>query len=141
VKSITSWQTTTHPSQPTYLRPEVETLFTLQSLIGWDQILKGRFSKAWCPLISADTQAATQWISYTIKIFWHSWYDIWKYRCEMNHGYSPESKCSCQKSRLAPQVQQLYDEIDNIDPSNSYIFKHSMDALLAQHSTYIENWI
>jgi hypothetical protein len=45
------------------------------------------------------------------------------------------------RQRLLPQVKQLYDDIDNVDPSDSYIFKSTQEVLLSQQPRDIERWV
>jgi hypothetical protein len=80
------------PTSAQLATTRVLTLFQAQSHIGWDQILKGRFSLTWLPLISNITFFATRWLIYTIKKIWNTWYDMWKHRCDVNQGETPEYK-------------------------------------------------
>jgi hypothetical protein len=103
--AVTSWRTSPRPVQPTYLHQNLIQLFQEQSDVGWDQNLKGRFTKAWYPLISLDTNISSRWLSYTIRQILYCWFDIWKYCCEMNHADSPTSKNERLRMILKPQVQ------------------------------------
>jgi hypothetical protein len=80
-------------------------------------------------------------LTYTIKNIWNAWYEIWKYRCDTNQGDNPINKELRTRQRLLPQVQQLYNEIDQIDPSDSYIFKSTQEELLSQKPHKIERWV
>jgi hypothetical protein len=66
---------------------------------------------------------------------------VWKYRCDTNQGDNPTTKETRLRQRLLPQVQQLYEAIDLIDPSDSYIFKSSQEDLLLQQPRDIEKWV
>jgi hypothetical protein len=126
---------------PSWLPEAFLTLFQAQSHIGWDQILKGRFSLTWLPLISNNTFFCHSMVNLHYKKIWNTWYDMWKHRCDVSQGETPESKTARLKQKLYPQVQKLYDEIENIDPTDHYIFNHTQEELLTQSTYDIEKWI
>jgi hypothetical protein len=66
---------------------------------------------------------------------------MWKHRCEVNQGDSPTTQTARLKQKLHPQVQKLYDEIENIDPNHHYIFNHTQEELLSQSTYDIEKLI
>jgi hypothetical protein len=65
--AVMEWRVTTQPPSPSFLEPKYAQLFWSQSTIGWDQILKGRFSSQCMTSISSDTIFASRWIAYTIR--------------------------------------------------------------------------
>jgi hypothetical protein len=139
--SLVHWRTTDSPPIPPFLHMRFIPLFNSQSIIGWHNILKGRFSQEWLPSISPDEKIARRWITYTIKQIWNVRYKVWKYRCDTNQGDNPTNKDLRMRQRLLPQVKQLYNNIDNIDPSDSYIFKSTQEELLSQQPRDIERWV
>jgi hypothetical protein len=139
--SLVHWRTTMIPTFPSFLHSRFLPLFNAQSLIGWNNMLKGRFSELWLKTISSDEKVARRWITYTIKHIWNVWYEVWKYRCNTNQGDNPSNKELKVRHRLLPQVKQLYDEIDNVDPSDSYIFKSTQEELLLRQPHDIERWV
>jgi hypothetical protein len=54
--AVTEWRTTSTPTMPTFLDQRFHYLFQVQSLIGWDHILKGQFSKMWRHHIHQDRE-------------------------------------------------------------------------------------
>jgi hypothetical protein len=66
---------------------------------------------------------------------------VWKYRCDTNQGDNPANKELRMRQKLLPQVKQLYDEVDNVDPSDSYIFKSAQEELLLRQPHDIERWV
>jgi hypothetical protein len=139
--ALLKWQTTTCPRPPQWLPQDRQELFHSQTLIGWDQIIKGRFSTMWLPLISDDSKYALRWLTYAIKQIWSIWFELWKHRCNLNQGTTPNTKQERQKQKLILQVLKLYEESDNIVPNDSYIFKHSQEALLSQAHHDIKKWL
>jgi hypothetical protein len=139
--ALVQWRTNKQPIKPQYLGDDLDELFLSQSSIGWDQILKGRFTHNWLSLISLDNKFATRVMTYIIKNIWHIWFEIWKFWCDINQGQTPNLKTIRQHQRLYPRVQHLYDEVDNIDPSDSHIFKYTQEDLLSQKPHEIKRWI
>jgi hypothetical protein len=137
--ATTKWRSTPHPIQPTYLDSTFTSLFQAQSQIGWDHILKGRFAKDWIPAISTTKQMTPRrWVSYTIRILWHALYNVWKSRCDVNHG---TTTCTQQESflqEITPSIALFYSDRDKIDPTDQYIFKHLQDKSLRQPSHAIK---
>jgi hypothetical protein len=77
--AITKWRNFLKPSEPLYLPPKYKTLFQAQTIIGLDQLLKGRFATEWSLVISCTNPfIAHCWVSYTIRIIWQAFYDVWK---------------------------------------------------------------
>jgi hypothetical protein len=58
--AITSWRTTSRPPVPTLLHPQFHQLFHSQAQIGWDHIIKGRFSKRWRHHLPHDRDRTSQ---------------------------------------------------------------------------------
>jgi hypothetical protein len=139
--AIVNWRDQSTPDIPDFLHTRFHPLFVAQSEIGWHHILKGRFSSLWLACISPDYNLAQRWLTYAIKHIWNLWYIVWKYRCDTNQGDNPTTKDIRLRQRLLPQVQQLYDAVYLIDPSDSYIFKSSQEDLLLQQPRDIKKWV
>jgi hypothetical protein len=139
--AIINWRKEPTPNLPNFLHTQFHTLFAAQNNKGWHHILKGRFSSKWLPCISPDQNFARRRLTYVMKHIWNLWYAVWKYRCDTNQADNPTTKEIRLRQRLLPQVKQIYDEIDLIDPSNSYIFKSSQEELLLQQHQDIEKWV
>jgi hypothetical protein len=139
--AIINWRNQSSPNIPTFLHNRFHTLFAAQSNIGWHHILKGRFSSKWLPCISPHYNITRHWLTFAIKHIWNLSYTVWKNRCDTNQCDNPTTKEIGLRQRLLPQVEQLYDAIDLIDPSDSYIFKSSPEELLLQQPRDIEKWV
>jgi hypothetical protein len=84
--AVMKWKTTPHPIMPKFLHPTFHQMVHMQSQIGWDQIVYGRFSKSWAKAIEPVQIDTTNWISYTVRQIWNITYDVSKLRCDKNHG-------------------------------------------------------
>jgi hypothetical protein len=58
-----------------------------------------------------------------------------------NQGDNPTSKDQRLRLKLIPQVQQLYKEVDNIKPSDNYIFKNTQEDVQTPSPYDIERWV
>jgi hypothetical protein len=58
--AITEWRNTATPKIPDFLHNNFHTLFHRQSEIGWNQIVFGRFSKAWTTIPNAGKSIAVE---------------------------------------------------------------------------------
>jgi hypothetical protein len=119
--ALIHWRSTPKSTTPAFLHTRFAPLFDAQSSIGWHHILKGRFPTLWLSSISPDEKFASRWLPYTIKHILNLWYNVWKYRCDTNQGDNPTNKDLRMRQRLLPLVKQLYDSINRVDPSDSYV--------------------
>jgi hypothetical protein len=136
--AITDWRTTTSPSRPDFVTPNLYSLFDKQSLIGWNQILQGRFSKAWNISPSHDSISST---AYVVRIIWQHLHEVWLSRCGKAHGTDSTSQRKMALLRLKPQVEKIFQERHNLEPTEQYIFKHTLEETLALPTATICSWI
>jgi hypothetical protein len=124
------------------LSPQYHQLFHEQSLIGWDQIIQGRFASQWTILQHyINPKVPKTWISYTIRTIWYYVYDIWKLRCNTNQGTTPQDKRQRALLRLTPKLITLYSKKNEIDPVDHHIFEKTQEEMLLLPTHIIEKWI
>jgi hypothetical protein len=140
--SILEWRTTKSPARPQFLQPQYHQLFHAQSLIGWDQIIQGRFSTQWQRLQQQiNPKIPVTWISFTIRTIWYYVYDIWKFRCNTNHGSTPQNRRQRALLRLTPKLITLYNHQNDIDPIDKNIFEKTQEEMLQLPTHILEKWI
>jgi hypothetical protein len=135
--ALSEWTNTPHPIIPTFLSNEFRILFFKQSMIGWDQILYGRFAKEWI----SHSNNNTQWLEYTIRTIWLAYFEVWKTRCDKIHGGTEHSKRNLAILALQPQLESLYQEQSSLPTTESYLFKTTLEAMLQQPVATIMRWI
>jgi hypothetical protein len=108
--AITHWRTTCTPDTPTFLHPRFHHLFKSQAKIGWNQIINGRFSSKWIEAIASECSHPTNWLAYTISQIWHQTFEVWKIRCDKNHGTDHKTQHSRAILRLTPQIEAIYEQ-------------------------------
>jgi hypothetical protein len=89
--SIMHWRTTEQPEIPTTLPPQYHQLFQAQQKIGWNQIIKGRFANEWQLTLAITQEGDTKnWVTYCIRIILQGVFEVWKLRCDQEHGNTTE---------------------------------------------------
>jgi hypothetical protein len=140
--SITLWRTTSHPEIPITLPVKYHQLFHAQSRIGWDHIIKGRFANEWQHALDTQTEGNTRnWVTYCIRITLLDIFEVWKLRCDQEHGTNQEDTRQRALARLTPQVARLFEQRKDIDQSDAHLFSKSEDDILIAPTAIIENWI
>jgi hypothetical protein len=139
--AITQWRTTTSPEVPNFLHPKFHSLFKNQSVIGWNQIINGRFSTQWAEAITSECTNPTNWLAYTISQIWQQVFEVWKHRCDKNHGTDKSTKHKRAMMRLTPQVESIFDQQHTSEQNDQYLFKNTMSAILQLPIPSIEQWI
>jgi hypothetical protein len=143
ILAITEWRLTPHPPQPSFITQPFFELFQQQSIIGWDQIIHGRFSSSWNSLQRSFSQKApTTWLTYMIRTIWYHSYEIWKHRCNVNIGITPQDKRQRELLRLTPKIRSLYNKINQIAQSDvETIFNYKYEEIILLPTSTIEKWI
>jgi hypothetical protein len=138
--SITTWRCTKQPTRPKFLPPHLYALFDKQSLIGWDQILMGRFSRIWTSTTESH-RMSTNWLTFAIRTLWQQFYEVWITRCNRTHGEDTNTKRRMALLRLSPQVELLYQQMHVIPNTEQYIFQKTKEETLNLPTFALENWI
>jgi hypothetical protein len=127
---------------PNTLPLQYHNLFRAQNEIGWDQIIKGRFTNEWQHTL--DTQLdgnIRNWVTYCIRTILQDMFEVWKLRCDQEHGTNQEDTRRRDIARLAPQVARLFEQKNDIDHSDLHLLSKSADEILTSPTAIIENWI
>jgi hypothetical protein len=95
------------------------TQFTLlireQSDIGWNQVLKGRWSKEWVQHLEIELPSkGEQQAINLLHGIWTTTLKLWNERCEQQHKHH-ETETQHQRQALTQQVLAIYDQKPNLD--------------------------
>ena len=97
------------------VNPEVADVAEAQQEIGWNQILKGRFSKTWA--LTQDrylgSQATTRangsgWMVKVIESILSEWLTMWKVWNEDRHGRAMTSRRQAETRQTLRELEQFY---------------------------------
>jgi hypothetical protein len=126
-------------------------LVQAQNLIGWNHILKGRFSHHWIQCQQAhiyldpDTDSKKQsgeiWLKRILNCMWTNLWQVWLIRNDDLHGrdrQQREKKCI---EKLTPRIVALYDKADTVLAADKDIFAIPIDTQLTFPSGELKAWI
>jgi hypothetical protein len=108
--AVVNWRNTSKPTKPKFLPNRYNNLFLDQSRTGWNHLLKGRWSMLWVQhhdahaRINKIRQKGDTWASTTLRHIWESLYNVWKQRCDIQHGNTQQSRHNATLKRLEPRV-------------------------------------
>ena len=97
------------------VNPAVADIAAAQQAIGWNQILKGRFSQLWA--ITQDQHLGsratnrfdgTTWMIQVIELILLEWLKMWNLRNEDRHGRDIESKRQAETRQTIRELEQFY---------------------------------
>jgi hypothetical protein len=140
--AVSQWRTTSKPEMPNNLPPKFHQLFLAQSTIGWNHIIYGRFANEWqLTLDSRQDGSPSNWVPYCIRIVLQEIFEVWKLRCDHEHGKNQEDTRKRALDRLTPQVERLFDYQNAIDQTDTHLFSKPKEDILLAPTPVIENWI
>jgi hypothetical protein len=143
--AISEWVITPDPAKPKDLPPAYDKLFEKQRKIGWDQVLKGRWSEEWIVLYdktnknSSATGRAT--MNQLTSRLWTGVHGIWKQRCQEQHGTDSEQFRVNALSRLTPRVEALYQSQELLDSIDRRVLDKPIETILALPIHNIAQWL
>jgi hypothetical protein len=131
--------------------PCFQYLVTAQNKIGWQHILKGRFSHHWLlfqqlPIyldhdIDATKNTGERWLKRILNCLWTSLWQVWLLRNDDLHG---RDRQQCEQKRiqkLPPQVTALYDKADLLLANDKDLFAIPIETRLTFPSGKLKTWI
>ena len=122
----------------------------VQRLIGWDQILKGRYSKQWAVLMDRHLGAArthknngTSWVTGLSQRMLQQWLEVWAARNRDRHGSDYKTKAEATKRQAIREVTQLYDQFQGqVGAAHEWIFAQTpLLQRIQQTTTAMRQWI
>jgi hypothetical protein len=145
--AVTNWRNTANPPKPTFLPDRYTGLFEEQSRIGWKHFLKGRWSTRWVhhhdehAKLNKIRQKGDTWSSTTLRHIWENLYDVWKQRCNIQHGNSQQSRRNATLQRLEPRVRAMYGLSERLDHQDKAVLSRPITEILALHPSTLEKWV
>ena len=120
-----------------------------QDEIGWNNFLKGRWSKEWSRLqeehlisIGAKTDRlnGTSWATNMIGTIWTDWFELWTMRNEDRHGKDKSSRASAKRGQMIREVEALYMLASEVHPEDTDIFDVELETLLQRSTSSLFSW-
>jgi predicted Ser/Thr protein kinase len=104
-------------------------------------MISGHLTSEWQHATKKSNKHFHQWATYVITQLWFEIYQIWKQQCATNHGSTAEEQQKRALLRLTPQVTALYNEQQNIEVSDHYLFSEEPASLLSKPIATIKQWL
>ena len=101
--------------------PELAEICSHQALIGWDQLMRGRFAKQWAR--HANTQLGTRlkrkhsWTTEVIDFIFTQWWHLWELRNQDRHGRDLESRLQAEARQVERELTMFYDNYEDLHHS------------------------
>jgi hypothetical protein len=131
--------------------PVFQFLVAAQNQIGWDHLLKGRFSHHWLqvqqlhihlnPDIDDTKQSSERWLKRILHHIWTSLWQGWLARNEALHGHDRNSRARKRLEKITPQVVALYAQAGTLLAADRDIFDIPIERRLQSHIREIETWV
>ena len=129
----------------TPIDPSVTYLAQCQEQIGWDQLLKGRFSKQWaCESLLPTTQqrAKVNWTVSVIEFIFVQWWQLWESRNQDRHGRDLATKLQAAHLQAHRELRLLYDEYQPRTPQTfQWLFDIDISTRKQWTTPAIWQWI
>ena len=138
-------QTTQYPTR-------YAALIESQNEIGWEQLYKGRWSKAWSEAHNQYLERTERWNGKSSGNTWvlaigrlllDQWLSLWHTRNEQRHGKDKTQQQQLRQQRLTSELHEIYTYKTKVCPKDRDLFHESVEHHLHHHQSLdsIENWI
>jgi hypothetical protein len=113
----------------------------MQHAIGWNQILKGRWSTEWVRIYDIIyPQQGEKYATNQLHSIWTATIAIWKQRCNALHNIEKNDP-ACFKQLLSPKVQALYAMKQEIDQIDRQALEQPMSTTMNLPIKHLKGWI
>jgi hypothetical protein len=137
------------PDSSIKVDPAVADVAAAQAVIGWDQILKGRFSKLW-----QQTQArylgsratrhsnASTWMTRVIEAWIQEWLQLWTLRNHDRHGKDAATRIQAEEAQTIRELEMFYEaHAKNVTQRLRWIFNKPYEDRREMRIGIIRLWL
>jgi exonuclease III len=132
---------------PTLLR-----LITQQSLIGWQEMFRGRFSSEWARRqdeyywqhreeLPHSKMSGQSWQVKLICKIWELWMEVWKIRNQALHGYDDRTRNEAERREIFRTLEEIYRNRHDFEPSVQGLLHPTIEAHRQEPLWVTRNWI
>jgi hypothetical protein len=109
---------------------EYQQIAELQTEIGWQQLLNGRWTKQWAQTYNDETETTegTEWAANQMRKIWRHIHDRWKERCAMEHNDEAITNAN-QHNDLNCRLRSIYNQQNNLEEMDRRIFKRTIEEM------------
>ena len=113
-------------------------------LLGWSQLLQGRFSDAWRKHYqqylgskATNKKNSHTWVTTIITTIFNQWLDLWKLRNHDKHGKDYKAQADAAHRQAVIELINMYEMKDQVLPHHAWIFKDPIHELQNKSTSYI----
>jgi hypothetical protein len=146
-----SIRTDTPPTTYAVFDPILRLVIAEQTQIGWQQLMRGRFSAQWAILQDkyyrmhkADPRKKTGgiWVKRIILFLWKRVELAWRARNDSLHGVDPVDAATKLKSKMVPIIQAFYDQrLELAYSDRESLLPEPLEDMLTKSASYMETWV
>ena len=91
-----------------------------QDAIGWDQLMKGRFSNLWNEqsLLASQRTQKTNWTVEVIDCIFQHWWELWELRNQDRHGRDKLTRAQALTLQAHRELHLMYEKYQPIAPQH-----------------------
>jgi hypothetical protein len=133
---------------------EIQTVSAQQQLIGWGQLLRGRFGLEWSSFQTRHYQrhyhrqgeasthrTGTSWQTGLIKVIWEQWHQVWNSRNQDVHGRDASGKRNAERRELRRQLEHIYAQRTMMEPRVQEMLLENAEAHEEHPHHVTKNWL
>ena len=128
---------------------EFHRLIRRQSIIGWNQIVRGKFvaewreaqHQCWSRAGRTPTTKETQWLSFVISLIFQQCHALWLQRNKARHGDDSATRAAAQRRQAERELRELYKAQASVQEEDRGIFRASVEVHLEESTRAIQNWM
>ena len=127
-----------------------EQLIEEQEEIGWNNFVKGRWSKEWCRLqeehletqqLRTEKNNGTTWVTSMISVLWTDVCELWEMRNQDRHGRNKTEQAEAKRAQAIREVEVLYQLASEVREEDSDLFHIPLEQLVEGTTAYMKAWI
>jgi hypothetical protein len=127
--------------------PELRKLTDQQTVIGWDQFVRGKWSKKWgtCQYVYAKRyqllEVSQNWQVGFIRALANASFRLWEIRNGCRHGIDNATKTQAQSDQTQRELRCLYELRERVLPQDRQMFLQSVELHLQESQAQQRTWI
>ena len=126
------------------VNPTASDICTTQTNIGWEHILKGRFSTLW-NIHSVHPSHRTQHKTWTVEVIdciFNQWWQLWTLRNQDRHGRDSLTRAQADTTQAHRELNLLYKQYKNIAPQTlQWLFDMDVHTKKQWSTSKLRQWL
>ena len=137
----------------TEYHPEVRSVINQQNVIGWRQLINGRFGEEWSRVqdnyyarersrrSATDKRSGRKWQIQLITHIWQQWIILWKLRNAELHGRDNATKSMAIRREMERELHEVYDHRHHYEPRVQELLCADIQEQLQRPTWVTQNWL